>query len=313
MNAGIRATGSALPRTALPNSALVEALGVDEEWMRSRTGIRQRYVAGEGEDTGTLAAEAARRALEQAQLAAGEVDLIIVATTTPDQITPAVAPRVQHLIGASCPAFDLNATCAGFVYALSVGEQWIRCGTGQRVLVIGADRASILPGEGDRNTRPLFGDGAGAVLLEATEGVGVVACELGSKGALRGVLEVPLGEQTLHMAGRELYRLVLRQWPPLVRRVCETAGWATSEVDHYVFHQASERIPSALSSRLELRPEQLVSNVARVGNTSAASIPIALDEVNRAGGILEGQRLVLAGMGAGLVWGAIALQWRSLG
>lgn len=309
----------------LSNDDLVQRLDTSHEWIVERTGIERRHIAGEREASAHMAIEAARAALQVADADPRDVDLIVVATATPDYAMPSTACLVQDALGATrAGAYDLNAGCSGFVYALTVAHQAIASGEHALALVIGVDTLSRVVDWQDRSTCVLFGDGAGAVLLRATEGpAGVLATLLGSDGAGADLLIIPAGgsampashetvearQHYLQMNGREVFRFAIRVAPRAVEQVLAKAGLSLAEVDWVIPHQANLRIIEAIAKRLDLPTERFVTNLHEYGNTSAASVPIALCEALRDGRIQLGQHLVLVGFGAGLTWAAVALQW----
>lgn len=321
----ISGTGACLPARVVDNAEIAARIGVDDAWIRQRTGIVRRHVASGDERTSTLAAEAGRRALADAGLAAADLDLIVVATVTPDQPLPATAVLVQAQIGARCPAFDVGAACAGFVYALALARGQIAAGLARHVLVIGAEVLTPWLDWRDRDTCILFGDGAGAVVVSAGEGdrPGIAAVRLGADGTAAGVLAVPGGGSArpptpallaesahlLHMNGRQVYRHAVRRLPEVAREVLAMAGWRVADVDRVVPHQANGRVLEAVADRLDLPRDRLLLDIADHGNTSAASIPIAVDRAARDGRLQPGHRLLVLALGAGLVWGAAALHW----
>ena len=310
--AAIRGTGAALPARRVANAELAAEVDTSDEWIVERTGIRFRHIAGEGETTATLAADAARAALAAANMAASDIDLIVVATATPDQTFPATATIVQHLLGhPGGVAFDVAAVCSGFLYALSVAESMIRAGSAERALVIGAETFSRILDWQDRTTCVLFGDGAGAVVLEAEEGgAGVLACRLHADGRHNELLYVDGGPSTtqtvghLRMKGREVFRHAVTNLHDATIEVLEGAGVGIGEVDWVVPHQANARIIDATARKLGLDPARVVVTVDMHANTSAASVPLALDTAMRDGRIRPGQLVVLEAMGGGFTWGA---------
>ena len=317
------ATGSFAPRNVVPNEALAK-LGYDEEWIVQRTGIRARRHAEPGTATSDLAVQAAMSCLEQADVAGSEVDMILVATMTPDTPTPSTACHVQHAIGSHAAAMDLNAACAGFMYALVTGMHFVQSGACQRVLVIGTDMMSRTVNPADEKTYPLFGDGAGAVLLGPSKGeTGLLSFSLGADGSGGELLQIPAGgtrepltpaaidagRQFLHMDGRAVFKWAVRTLQDAVEEVLDAAGLSVVDVDLAVFHQANTRILDAAAEALQLPKQKVFANLDQYGNTSAASIPLALDEAARQGLISEGNHVLLAGFGAGLAWGAGVLKW----
>ncbi len=289
----------------LTTTEAAERLGLEPNWIVRRTGIEQRHVV-QGESLVDLAEVAARRALERAAVDPTQVDLVVVATVSANVATPAVAPRVAHRLGSTCGAFDISAACAGFLHALSVARAQIEAGHAHRVLVVGAEVLSPLLDWTDRDTAILFADGAGAAVV--TPGPhGIRAIRLGSDGAASDALGIT-GDR-IHMDGRAVYRHAVKRVTEGVRLVCADAGWAVTEIDHLVPHQANRRVLEAVARRLNLPADRIVREIADVGNTSSASIPIALDRAARDQRLSDGDRVVLAGLGAGLVWGAAALRW----
>ncbi|WP_428419964.1 beta-ketoacyl-ACP synthase III [Methylibium sp.] len=317
----ITGTGSYLPPRRLTNAQLAAELaqnGVEtsDEWIVERTGIRARHFAEPDVASSDLAAQAARHALEAAGRQAGEIDLIIVATSTPDMIFPSTACMVQHKLGvAGCPAFDLQAVCSGFVYALAVADSMIRTGAASKALVIGAEVFSRILDFKDRTTCVLFGDGAGAVVLEASDIPGILASELRADGSHVGILCVPgtvvggkvLGDPLLKMDGQAVFKLAVRVLDEAARAVLAKAGRQESDVDWLIPHQANIRIMQGTAKKLKLPLEKLVVTVDEHGNTSAASVPLALDHAVRSGQVKPGDTVMLEGVGGGFTWGAVLL------
>jgi len=313
-----------VPEKVLTNEDLSHIVDTTDEWIVTMTGIRERRVVGDKESTATLAIRSARAALLVAGIAASEIDLIIVATITPEYLFPATASVVQDAIGATrAGAFDLAAGCSGFIYALTMANAYVRGGA-DHVLVIGAETLSRILDWTDRNTCVLFGDGAGAVVVSASaERSGVLASQLGSDGSGAELLYVPAGGSrvpTTHetissgghfarMNGREVFRFATTIMPQAVEAVVGDAGWQKADIDLVIPHQANRRIIESATKRLNLPPDKFFVNVDRYGNTSAASIPIALCEAIAAGRVKQGDKLVLVGFGAGLSWAAAALEW----
>jgi 3-oxoacyl-[acyl-carrier-protein] synthase-3 len=309
--------GRSLPRTVVRNADLEARLDTSDAWIRERTGIIERRVADPGQTTADLAVAAGADALHGSGIDPADVDVVIVATTTPDTACPATAASVQDRLGAAGAAFDLNAACAGFAYALYVGIGMLAAGSVEHVLVIGADRFTALIDPDDRATAILFGDGAGAVLLgsagpglESGEGPGLLGADLGGDGGALSALHVPHGERYVSMDGQEVYRRATRA---LVTS-CSAAMSAASasgpdDVDLFVPHQANARIIEAAARRLHIPAERVVVNVARYGNTSAASVPIALAEAADEGRLPDGSRVLLAGIGAGMAWASLFVRW----
>ncbi len=318
--------GMCVPDHILTNDDLSRIVDTSDEWIRTRTGIRERHIVNEKtETTSSLAVKAARAALEVADLSPRQVDMIIVATVTPDYPFPATACLVQDALGAAhASAFDLNAGCSGFVYGLNVGSSLITGGQADCVLVIGAETLSRITDWNDRDTCVLFGDGAGAVVLAASQiSGGVRATVLGADGSGGDLLMLPAGgsrhpasRQTvsnglhfIHMKGREVFRFATRVMPQATREVAEQAGWTLDEVSLIIPHQANDRIIQSSAKRLKLPPERVFTNLERYGNTSAASIPIALCEAVEQGRIEPDDRVILVSFGAGLTWAAAAVEW----
>jgi 3-oxoacyl-[acyl-carrier-protein] synthase-3 len=313
-------TGSALPRTVVSNAELAARVDTTDEWIVERTGIRQRYVAEADETTATLATQACREALAAAGLEAKDVDLIVLATATPDQTFPATATIVQHNLGChGGVAFDVAAVCSGFLYALAVADSMLRTGTGTRALVIGSETFSRILDWEDRTTCVLFGDGAGAVLLEAREEEGesprgVIATKLHADGTHNELLYVDGGPSTtgtvgkLRMKGREVFRHAVVNLASVLREVLDEAGLTTEDIDWLVPHQANARILDATARKLSLPTEKVIVTVDRHANTSAASVPLALDTAVRDGRIQPGDLVMLEAMGGGFTWGASLLR-----
>ncbi|RIX29054.1 beta-ketoacyl-ACP synthase III [Sphingomonas edaphi] len=313
----VKGTGSALPARRIDNEELARMVDTSDDWIVERTGIRSRYVAGEGETTATLAAEAARKALDAAGLQPNDIGLIVLATATPDQTFPSSATKVQAMLGISdCVAFDVHAVCTGFLYALSVADSMLRGGNAKRALVIGAETFSRILDWEDRTTCVLFGDGAGALVLEAEEGdSGILSTKLHADGRHNELLYVDGGPSTtgtvgkLRMKGREVFRHAVVNLADVLREVLDTEGLTPADVDWVVPHQANARILDATAKKLGLSPEKVIVTVDRHANTSAASVPLALDTAVRDGRIKRGDLLVLEAMGGGFTWGAAALRY----
>ena len=312
-------TGSALPKRAVSNAELAETVETSDEWIVARTGIRNRHLAGEGETTGTLAIDAARSALAAAGLEGKDIGLIVLATATPDQTFPATATAVQHAIGANGGiAFDVAAVCSGFLYALAVADAMLRTGMAKRALVIGAETMSRILDWEDRTTCVLFGDGAGAVVLEAQDvaddGPGILTTRLHADGEHSGLLYVDGGPSStgtvghLRMKGPEVFRHAVVNLASVLSEVLAEAGLTPADIDWVVPHQANQRILDATARKLGLPPEKVVVTVDRHANTSAASVPLALDTAVRDGRIKPGDLLVLEAMGGGFTWGACLLR-----
>ena len=324
----IAATGSFAAEKRVANEDL-RALGYDADWIVQRTGILARHHALPGQSTSDLAIPAAKRCLDEAGVAPTEIDLIIVATMTPDHYTPSSSALVQAALGCRCPAFDLNAACSGFMYALIVGLQFIKSGCARKVLVIGADVMSMVVDPLDKKTYPLFGDGAGAALLTPDEdanegaGCGILAYRLASEGELSHLLVVPAGgsrcpatraaidnhQQFLKMEGQAVFKWAVRLIPEVIREMLDHARLTLDDIDLFILHQANKRILDSAIEYLGVSPDKVFMNLDEYGNTSAASIPISLDEAIHAGRINKGNRVLLCGFGAGLSWGACIFQF----
>ncbi|KAB0563532.1 ketoacyl-ACP synthase III [Pseudomonas palleroniana] len=309
------------PEAIVTNDMLAEELDTSDEWIRTRTGVGQRHIAGAHQSTGDLAIEAAARALSSAGLT--QVDAVVLATATPDFSCPATAPRVAARLGMSgVMAFDISAVCTGFVYGLAVASSLITAGVVHSVLLIGADTFTRTLDPGDRSTRALFGDGAGAVVLrsgDSAEPGALLGFDLGSDGSLAGLLMTPAvtheeraNQQStsfFSMDGRAVFNEAVNHMTESVQQILKAVGWEVRDVDRLVPHQANTRILAAVADQLDIPFERVVSNLSEVGNTVAASIPLALVYGHGAGSLQEGDRVVLTGFGAGLTWGSVALRW----
>ncbi|MXO51072.1 beta-ketoacyl-ACP synthase III [Erythrobacter gaetbuli] len=315
IRAVITGSGSALPANCVTNADLAERVDTSDEWIVERTGIRQRYIAAEGETTSTLATQAARRALEDAGVDAAEIGLIVLATATPDHTFPATATQVQNALGCNgCVAFDVQAVCSGFLYALATAESLLRTGMAKKALVIGAETFSRILDWEDRTTCVLFGDGAGAVVLEARDvpedGPGILSTKLHADGAHCDLLYVDGGPSTtgevgkLRMKGREVFRHAVVNLADVLREVLVDAGAQAADIDWVVPHQANARILDATARKLDLPAEKVVVTVDRHANTSAASVPLAFDVARRDGRIKQGDLVMFEAMGGGFTWGA---------
>ncbi len=312
-------TGRYLPAAALTNDDLVRrGVETSDEWVRTRTGIAQRHVAAEGESTSDLALAASREALSAAGLAAADVDLIVVATTTPDMVFPSTACILQDKLGArGGPAFDVQAVCSGFVYALTIADGMLKTGAARNALVVGAEIYSRILDWSDRKTCVLFGDGAGAVVLAPSDRPGLVATRLHADGSHRGMLCVPgqvrngavWGDPFVHMDGQAVFKFAVRVLTEVADEALAAASMARSSIDWLVPHQANRRIMDATAKRLEVPHERVVVTVDRHANTSAASIPLALDEAVRDGRIRAGQHVMMLGVGGGFTWGSALVRW----
>jgi 3-oxoacyl-[acyl-carrier-protein] synthase-3 len=319
----ITGTGSFLPPRRLSNDDLVAQLaarGIEtsDDWIVERTGIRARHFADDGVDSSELALHASRHALEAAGCRAQDIDLIIVATSTPDRVFPSTACILQNKLGIhGCPAFDVQAVCSGFVYALTVADSMIRTGVAGTALVVGSEVFSRILDFNDRTTCVLFGDGAGAVVLQASDTPGLLASDLHADGRHVGILCVPgtvsggtvLGDPLLKMDGQAVFKLAVGVLDSAARAVLEKAGRSADQLDWLIPHQANIRIMQATARKLKLSPDKLIVTVDEHGNTSAASIPLALDVGVRSGRIRKGDTLMLEGVGGGFTWGAVLLDF----
>lgn len=319
----ITGTGSHLPPRRLTNDDMVAMLapkGIEtsDQWIIERTGIRARHFADDGVFASDMGADAARAALDAAGLTAKDIDLIIVATSTPDMVFPSTAAIIQHKLGvAGCPAFDVQAVCSGFVYAITVADAMIRSGTARKALVIGTEIFSRLLDFNDRTTCVLFGDGAGAVVMEASDTPGLLASDLHADGKHVGILCVPghvsggqvSGQPLLKMDGQAVFRLAVTVLDRAARNVLHKAGRMDTDIDWLIPHQANIRIMQGAAKKLHLPLEKLIVTVDEHGNTSAASIPLALDHAVRSGRVQRGDTLMLEGVGGGFTWGAVLLDY----
>lgn len=311
----IRGSGSALPRNAVSNDELATRVDTSDQWIVERTGIRQRYIAGEGETTGSLAIDAARAALADAGIDGGSIDLIVLATATPDNTFPATATKVQHALGCNGGmAFDVAAVCSGFLYALATADSMLLTGMAKRALVIGAETFSRILDWEDRTTCVLFGDGAGAIVLEAMEvaddGPGVLSTRLHADGAHHEMLYVDGGPSTtqtvghVRMKGREVFRHAVVNLAEVLGEVIDGAGLSVADIDWVVPHQANARILDATARKLGISPDRVIYTVDRHANTSAASVPLAFDVARKDGRIKPGDLVMFEAMGGGFTWGA---------
>jgi 3-oxoacyl-[acyl-carrier-protein] synthase-3 len=313
----IAGVGSALPKRRVSNAELAEQVDTSDQWIVERTGIRSRYLAADGETTASLATDAARRALDHAGLVPTDIGLIVLATATPDQTFPSSATKVQAALGIDdCIAFDVHAVCTGFLYALSIADSMLRAGNAQRALVIGSETFSRILDWEDRATCVLFGDGAGALVLTAEDGErGILATKLHADGRHNDLLFVDGGPSTtgtvgkLRMKGREVFRHAVVNLADVLNEVLSDAGLSAAEVDWVVPHQANARILDATARKLGLPAEKVVVTVDEHANTSAASVPLALDTAVRDGRIKRGDLVVLEAMGGGFTWGAAVLRY----
>ncbi len=308
MRAGIIGIGRYIPEKVVTNYDLEKIMDTSDEWIRTRTGIEERRIASDDMKTSDLGARAALEAIEDAKISPEEIDMIIVATATPDQSFPSVACVLQERLGAKrAAALDISAACSGFIYAMATAEQFIQTGAYKKILVVGAEKLSKITDWNDRSTSVLFGDGAGAVVLgEVSDDRGILSFELGADGS---------GGKHLYekghivMNGREVFKFAVRQMGESSINVLEKAGLTKEDVDFLIPHQANIRIMEAARQRLELPEEKMSKTIHKYGNTSAASIPISLYEEVKAGKIKDGDLIVMVGFGGGLTWGAIALRW----
>ena len=321
----ITGSGSATPEVALDNHQLERMVETSDEWIRARTGIRERRLVDAQGCLSTIASTAAQKAIAMAGIAPTDLDLIILATSTPDDLF-GTATQIQHLLGApQAVAFDMTAACSGFVFGMVTAAQFIRTGAYRNVLLIGADILSRWVDWTDRGTCILFGDGAGAVVMQANESDRFLGFELRSDGTLNKSLQLAFKAQTrelvngitvsqgnyqpISMNGKEIYRFAVQKVPEVIEKALFRANLSTNEVDWLLLHQANQRILDAVSQRLNIPAQKVLSNLAHYGNTSAASIPLALDEAVRAGKIQSGDVIAASGFGAGLTWGAAIFQW----
>ncbi len=318
MYAQILGTGSYLPAKRVSNDDLAKRIDTSDEWITTRTGIKARHFAADNEKTSDLAVQAALKALEDAEIPAQEIDLIIVATATPDMQFPATATIVQNKLGIEgCPAFDVQAVCAGFMYAITTANAYIRSGMAKKALVIGADIFSRILDWNDRTTCVLFGDGAGAVVLGASEEAGIIHSKLHANGAHLDLLKVPAqmsegavcGSPFVTMDGQGVFKFAVKQLAAVADEVITEAGYSADQIDWLVPHQANKRIIESTAKHLGLSMDKVILTVAEHANTSAASIPLALDAGIRDGRIRRGQMLLLEGIGGGFAWGAVLMKY----
>ena len=320
--ARIAGTGSYLPEKVLTNDDLAKMVDTSDEWIAARTGIRERHVAAEGETTSDLGYQAALRALEAAGVAADEIDLIVVGTTTPDLIFPSTACLIQHKLGvAGCPAFDVNAACSGFIYALTIADKFIRSGAAKTALVIGAETLTRMLDWNDRGTCVLFGDGAGAVVLKADADTGILSTHMHADGSKKELLWNPVGVSAgfkpeehnagvrVMMTGNEVFKHAVKALDSVVDEALDSNGLDRAAIDWLVPHQANLRIIEATAKRLAMPMDRVVVTVDRHGNTSSGSVPLALDEAVRSGRVQRGQLLLLEAFGGGFTWGSALLRY----
>jgi len=313
----ISGTGGFLPEKILTNKDIEEIVDTTDQWIRDRTGIRERHVVTGDESCCDLAEAASRRALEAAGLAPSEIDLIVVATTTPDQVFPSTACLLQHRLGVGgFPAFDVQAVCTGFVYALGVADKFIRTGSSKCALVVGSETMSRILNWQDRATCVLFGDGAGAVVIEASDRPGIISSHLSADGAYKDLLQVPRGvgmgrcdDPYIEMKGNEVFRMAVTTLGRIVDETLEANGMEKSDIDWLVPHQANTRIIQATAKKLDLPIDRVVVTVGEHGNTSSASIPLALDVAIRDGRIKRGEMLIMEAFGGGFTWGSVLARY----
>jgi 3-oxoacyl-[acyl-carrier-protein] synthase-3 len=314
-------TGGYLPEKILTNADLEKMVETSDEWIRERTGIQQRHIAAEGQTTCDLAEQASLKAIEMAGIDAKTIDLIIVATTTPDKTFPSTACLLQQRLDIhGCPAFDVQAVCSGFVYALSVADQFVKTGMSKRALVVGSETLSRITNWSDRNTCVLFGDGAGAVLLESSEQPGILSTHIHADGQYEELLHVPSGpsklpqtddiaERTMSMRGNEVFKVAVNTLSRIAKETLDANGLQKEDIDWLVPHQANMRIINATAKKLKLTEDQTVVTVHKHANTSSASVPMALDEAIRDGRIQRGQTLLLEAFGGGFTWGSALIKY----
>jgi 3-oxoacyl-[acyl-carrier-protein] synthase-3 len=315
-------TGSYLPERILTNADLEKMVDTTDAWITERTGIRQRHVMAEGETTGDMSYEAARRAMQAAGVKPRDIDLIVLGTTTPDLVFPSTASLLQHRLGLrNVGAMDVNAACTGFIYALSIADKFIRLGDARRALVIGAETLTRMVDWEDRGTCVLFGDGAGAVVLEASEEPGVLSTHIHANGEYAELLNTDVGISrgfregeknagiAIRMKGNEVFKVAVRTLSRIVDETLEANGLERSDVDWLIPHQANLRIIAATGRKLGLPDERVIVTVDRHGNTSAASVPLALDEAVRSGRIQRGELLLLEAFGGGFTWGSALIRY----
>ena len=306
----ISGTGSYLPERVMTNAELEKMVETSDQWIVERTGIRKRHIVGDSETTCDIAEQASRRALDAAGIEPQQIDLIIVATTTPDRIFPSTACLLQHQLDMhGQTAFDIQAVCTGFVYALGVADKFIRSGSVKRALVVGADSLSRIIDWTDRSTCVLFGDGAGAVVLEASEEAGILSTHLHADGKYNELLHVPQDSQYIHMQGNEVFKVAVNTLGRIVDETLTANNMHKDEIDWLVPHQANIRIIAATARKLKMPMERVVVTVEEHGNTSAASIPLALDVAVRDGRIKRGETLLLEAFGGGFTWGSALMKY----
>lgn len=322
---GILGTGHYVPEKIITNFDLEKMVETSDEWIRTRTGIKCRHISSENENTSDLCVKAAKKAMEAAKITASDIDFIIVATITPDYITPSTACLVQDKLGCkNAGAMDISVGCTGYVYACTVASNMVSTGMYKKILVVGAETLSRIVNWHDRTTCILFGDGAGAAIVgEVSEGYGLLSAELGSDGSLGNILCIPAGgtakpashetidsgDMFLHMSGAEVFKAAVRHMEFTTLKAVEKAGVKKEDINMFIAHQANNRIIQAVAKKIGLESEKVLVNVDKYGNTSAASIGIALDEAVKAGKVKKGDIVVLTGFGAGLTWGCAIFKW----
>jgi 3-oxoacyl-[acyl-carrier-protein] synthase III len=320
--ARIAGTGSYLPERVLTNDDLSKIVDTSDEWIASRTGIRQRHIAAEGETAGDMGYHAAVRAMEAAGVEASEIDLIVVGTTTPDLIFPSTACLIQHRLGANgCPAFDVNAACSGFIYAFTVADKFIRSGSAKTVLVIGTETLTRMVDWSERTTCVLFGDGAGAVVLKADTETGILSTHMHADGGKKELLWNPVGVSVgfkpeeknagvrIQMTGNEVFKYAVKALDSVVEEALEANRLDRHDIDWLIPHQANLRIIEATAKRLDMPMERVIVTVHKHGNTSSGSVPLALDEAVRSGKVQRGQLLLLEAFGGGFTWGSALVRY----
>ena len=312
----IAGTGGYLPEKILTNADLERMVDTTDEWIVSRTGIRERHIAAEGEFTSDLSLQAARRAIQAAGIVANDIDLIIVATTTPDRIFPSTACLMQDKLGISnCPAFDIQAVCSGFIYAMAIADNFIKTGAAKCALVVGAETMSRIADWTDRSNSILWGDGAGAVILTAGKDPGILSCHLHADGSYANLLHVPSGvssqkgSATIVMEGNSVFKVAVNTLDAIVDETLAANGLEKTDIDWLVPHQANIRIIQATAKKLGMSMERVVVTIDKHGNTSAASIPLALDVAVRDGRIKRGETILMEAFGGGFTWGSVLLKY----
>ena len=321
MGTRIIGTGSSLPKTVVTNNDLSKIMDTSDEWISTRTGIKERHLAKE-ETTAGMSTEAAKRAMENAGVTAREIDLIIVGTVSADHVTPACACEVQAAIGADkAVAFDINAACSGFMFALNIAHAYLQMGIYKTALIIGAETLSKIMDWSDRSTCVLFGDGAGAAVVRADDREGLLAFDQGSDGVKGSVLAClnrtnnnPLIETSkeleyVHMDGQEVYKFAVTAVPASLQKTIEAAGLTIEDIDYFALHQANIRILQSVAKRLKVSEDKFPISLDHCGNISAASVPILLDEMNRKGLLKPGMKIALSGFGGGLTWASAVVEW----